>query len=90
MTILINNAGIVFNGPITSIKTSQAALTYKVNILAHGITVREFLPSMYKYNKGHIVTIASIAGTCAVPMQIDYNCSKFAAFAFDEGLRGEI
>jgi len=45
---------------------------------------------MYWLNKGHIVTIASIAGTIAVPKQIDYNCSKFAAFAFDEGLRGEI
>ena len=60
------------------------------HILAHGITVREFLPSMYRNNKGHVVTIASIAGTCAVPNQMDYNCSKFAAFAFDEGLRGEI
>lgn len=89
-TILINNAGIVFNGPITKITTQQAGLTYKVNILAHGITVREFLPSMYRNNKGHVVTIASIAGTCAVPNQMDYNCSKFAAFAFDEGLRGEI
>lgn len=45
---------------------------------------------MYARNHGHIVTIASIAGTIAVPGQIDYNSSKFAAFAFDEGLRGEI
>ena len=52
--------------------------------------MREFIPSMYRNNHGHIVTVASIAGTVAVPCQIDYNCSKFAAFAFDEGLRGEI
>jgi all-trans-retinol dehydrogenase (NAD+) len=45
---------------------------------------------MKRTNHGHIVTIASVAGTISVPCQVDYNASKFAAFAFDEGLRGEL
>jgi len=67
VTILINNAGIVFCKPIEEIKDNQADLTYRVNVMAHGITVREFLPAMKRLDRGHIVTIASVAGTISVP-----------------------
>jgi len=40
----------------------QIEQTYKVNILAHFWTLREFLPSMMKRNRGHIVTTASVLG----------------------------
>jgi all-trans-retinol dehydrogenase (NAD+) len=68
----------------------KAELTYKVNVIALGYTIREFLPAMKKANHGHVITIASAAGTISVPGQIDYNASKFAAFAIDEGLRLEL
>ena len=67
VTILINNAGICFCKSLEEIKDNQADLTYRVNVMAHGITVREFLPAMKKKDHGHIVTIASIAGTISVP-----------------------
>jgi len=40
----------------------QIEQTYKVNTLAHFWTLRQFLPSMMKRNRGHIVTTASIVG----------------------------
>ena len=45
---------------------------------------------MIRTNHGHVVTISSVAGTLSVPGQTDYNASKFAAFAIDEGLRFEL
>ena len=45
---------------------------------------------MRKVNKGHIVTIDSVAGFLSIPGQADYNASKHAAFAFDEALRTEL
>lgn len=39
VTLLINNAGIVFNKNITEMTTKEAMLTYKVNSIALGITV---------------------------------------------------
>ena len=36
--------------------------TMSVNVISHHYTVREFLPAMLQKNKGHIVTIASVAG----------------------------
>jgi len=41
--------------------------TLEVNTLAHLYTIREFLPDMIRLNKGHVVTICSLAGVIAVP-----------------------
>lgn len=45
---------------------------------------------MLKNNKGHIVTIASAAGTVGVNGLVDYCASKFGAIGFDESLRMEL
>ncbi|XP_011864301.1 PREDICTED: short-chain dehydrogenase/reductase family 16C member 6 isoform X2 [Vollenhovia emeryi] len=55
-----------------------------------GKTVKAFLPTMLENNKGHIVSVASLAGQCGVPKLVDYCTSKFAAMGFDEALRIEL
>lgn len=45
---------------------------------------------MLASNKGHVVTIASIAGLAGVNKLADYCASKFAAVGFDESLRIEL
>ena len=45
---------------------------------------------MIQKNKGHIVTIASIAGHTGVAGLADYSASKFGAVGFDESVRMEI
>ncbi|XP_072751945.1 short-chain dehydrogenase/reductase family 16C member 6-like isoform X2 [Anoplolepis gracilipes] len=55
-----------------------------------GKTVKAFLPMMLESNKGHIVSVASLAGQCGVPKLVDYCTSKFAAMGFDEALRMEL
>lgn len=61
-----------------------------INTTAHHWTVRETLPDMLAENRGHIVTIASIAGWVGVRGLADYCASKFGAVGFDESLRFEL
>ena len=64
--------------------------TLEVNTLGHLYTIREFLPSMITNNKGHIVTVSSVAGLVGTPGLSDYCASKFGAFGIDESLRTEM
>lgn len=53
-------------------------------------TTKAFLPGMIASKRGHIVTIASMAGTVGMTKLVDYCASKFAALGFDESLRIEL
>lgn len=64
--------------------------TFDVNIIAHFLMVKEFLPFMVEKNHGHVVAIASLS-SFVVPAQIvDYSCTKVAVVAFHEGLTSEL
>jgi all-trans-retinol dehydrogenase (NAD+) len=88
--ILINNAGIVSGKKILDITERDLKKTFDVNAISHVFTVKEFLPEMLKQDKGHIVSIVSVAGIIGVPGLSDYCGSKFAAFGIDESLRLEL
>ena len=45
---------------------------------------------MLSSNRGHVVTVASMAGKIGVNKLTDYCASKFAAVGFDESLRVEL
>jgi all-trans-retinol dehydrogenase (NAD+) len=90
VTLLINNAGIVSGKPILELSDFMIKKTIEVNTIAHLYTIREFLPDMIKLNKGHIVSISSIAGVVGLTKGSDYSASKFGAFAVDECLRLEM
>lgn len=90
VNILINNAGIVSGKKILEVPENMVEKTIAINTTSHAYTVKAFLPSMLKENKGHIVTISSAAGTLGVCGLSDYCASKFGAFGFDESLRMEL
>lgn len=90
ITILINNAGIVSGKLITDLSYEAIERTFKVNAISHFYTIKEFLPSMLEQNKGHIVTIASVAGLGGVSKMTDYCASKYAAVGIDDSLRNEL
>ena len=48
------------------------------------------MPGMISARRGHIVSIASIAGLVAVPGLTEYCASKFGAVAIDEAVRLEL
>eukprot|EP00735_Rhodelphis_limneticus_P000701 TRINITY_DN11221_c0_g1::TRINITY_DN11221_c0_g1_i1::g.604::m.604 TRINITY_DN11221_c0_g1::TRINITY_DN11221_c0_g1_i1::g.604 ORF type:complete len:328 (+),score=86.09,sp/Q7TQA3/RDHE2_MOUSE/47.83/6e-97,adh_short/PF00106.20/6.5e-30,KR/PF08659.5/1e-12,adh_short_C2/PF13561.1/6.1e-09,Polysacc_synt_2/PF02719.10/0.0014,Ldh_1_N/PF00056.18/0.018,Shikimate_DH/PF01488.15/0.029,CbiX/PF01903.12/14,CbiX/PF01903.12/12,Methyltransf_31/PF13847.1/0.21 TRINITY_DN11221_c0_g1_i1:33-986(+) len=90
VTILINNAGIVTGKKFLDCPDALMEKTMYVNTISHFWTVKAFLPSMLTKNHGHVVTIASTAGTVGVSGLVDYCASKFGAFGFDESLRMEL
>ncbi|KAI1810821.1 NAD(P)-binding protein [Poronia punctata] len=89
-SILINNAGIT--KPTSILKMSESFLRkiFAVNTMAHWFTVQQFLPHMIQVNKGHIVTVASLASFVALPTGADYSATKAAALAFHESLACEL
>jgi all-trans-retinol dehydrogenase (NAD+) len=72
---------------LTYFQTSNAECEklFKVNLTSHFTLIREFLPGMLRKEKGHIVTIASMASFVAAPGLVDYCCSKVAALYISEG-----
>lgn len=90
VTILINNAGIVHGKKIIDVPAKLAEKTLQVNTLAHIYTIKEFLPSMIEKKKGHIVSLASLAGITGVNGLADYCASKAGAVFIDESLRLEL
>jgi len=51
---------------------------------------KAFLPDMMESSRGHIVTVASMAGLVGMTKLVDYCASKYAAVGFDESLRLEL
>ncbi|KAK8182089.1 hypothetical protein IWZ00DRAFT_519081 [Phyllosticta capitalensis] len=89
-TILINNAGIGSAHTIVDTTPRQLQKIFGVNLLSHWYTVGEFLPAMIKQDKGHIVTVASMASFVACPSIADYAATKAGALAFHEALTQEL
>ncbi|KAL2105585.1 hypothetical protein VUR80DRAFT_8143 [Thermomyces stellatus] len=89
-TILVNNAGIANPAPI--LKTSVPFLhkIMGVNLMSMWYTTQQFLPNMVQNNKGHVVTVASIASFVALATAAPYSATKAGALAFHEALAAEL
>ena len=53
-------------------------------------TTQQFLPRMIQMNKGHVVTVASLASFVALATGADYSATKAGALAFHEALACEL
>ncbi len=90
VTILINNAGILYGKSLLELSDEQIMNTLKVNTISNFWTLKAFLPNMLTENKGHIVTIASICGRTGFERMTDYCASKHAVLGFAESLGIEL
>ncbi|KAI0863419.1 NAD(P)-binding protein [Xylaria cubensis] len=89
-SILINNAGITSPTSILKMPESFLRKIFGVNIISHWFTTQQFLPHMIQMNKGHVVTVASLASFVALPTAADYSATKAAALSFHEALTCEL
>jgi all-trans-retinol dehydrogenase (NAD+) len=90
-SILVNNAGLSNRGTGVLERTEASLRTIvNVNLIAHWLTVQQFAPHMVAQNKGHIVSVASMAAYSAFPHAVDYGATKAGALALHEGLRSEL
>ncbi|XP_003469425.1 estradiol 17-beta-dehydrogenase 11 [Cavia porcellus] len=90
VSILVNNAGVVYTSDLFATQDPQIEKTFEVNVLAHFWTTKAFLPAMMRNNHGHVVTVASAAGHTVVPFLLAYCSSKFAAVGFHRALTEEL
>lgn len=90
VSILVNNAGVVYTSDLFATQDAQIEKTFEVNVLAHFWTTKAFLPAMMRNNHGHVVTVASAAGHTVVPFLLAYCSSKFAAVGFHQALTDEL
>jgi all-trans-retinol dehydrogenase (NAD+) len=88
--VLVNNAGVVSGRPFLDCTDEQIQRSMAVNAMALFWTCKAFLPGMIQAGRGHLVTVASAAGTIGVARLADYCASKWAAVGLDESLRAEL
>lgn len=89
-SILVNNAGITGSHTILATPPAFVARIFGANVMAHWNLVREFVPHMVAQDRGHVVTVASMASFITNSANVDYTATKAAALAFHEGLTSEL
>jgi NAD(P)-dependent dehydrogenase (short-subunit alcohol dehydrogenase family) len=86
--VLINNAGVVYTGPVEKTDTEQWDEMMAVNARGTFLMVKHSLPLIPK--GGHIVNIGSNASKKGFPGWTAYCASKFAVLGFTNSLREEL
>ena len=88
MSVLVNSAGIGIGGPFAALDAKRIGLQLDVNVRATMLVTREALP-LLRRSHGHVVTLASIAGTIPTPGLAVYGATKAALIAFTNSLNRE-
>jgi short-subunit dehydrogenase len=88
MDVLVNSAGVGVGGSFVEQETKLIALQLDVNVRAAMIVTREALP-LLRASRGHVVNLASIAGTIPTPGLAVYGATKAALIAFTNSLNRE-
>ncbi|XP_014486254.1 PREDICTED: short-chain dehydrogenase/reductase family 16C member 6-like [Dinoponera quadriceps] len=90
VTILINNAAVLYHNPFLSCDADDVEKTFNVNVFSNFWTIEAFLPTMLQRGSGHIVAMSSMCGIYGVSHKVAYCSSKFAVRGLMEALHEEI
>ncbi|XP_076173365.1 firelighter [Ptiloglossa arizonensis] len=90
VSILINNAAVLYHHPFLQQDSDIVEKTFNVNTLSHFWTIEAFLPTMIQSGKGHIVCLSSMCGIYGVSQKVTYCSSKFAVRGLMEALHEEL
>jgi short-subunit dehydrogenase len=88
--VLVNNAGVIEVGPVENMTTEDFEVAMDVMFWGVVHPTLAILPQMLERAAGRIVNITSIGGKVSLSHLLPYNCAKFAAVGFSEGLRAEL
>ena len=88
MDVLVNSAGIGIGGSFGEQATKAIDLQVGVNLRAALVVTRESLPHLRSAG-GHVINLASIAGTIPTPGLAVYGATKAALIAFTRSLNRE-
>ena len=88
--ILVNNAGIGAFGAVADTDIDTFERLMRINYLGTVYATKAVLPGMLERRRGHIVSVASIAGRIGAPLEAAYSATKFAVVGFSEALAIEL
>jgi NADP-dependent 3-hydroxy acid dehydrogenase YdfG len=88
MDVLVNSAGIGIGGSLGEQATKAIDLQVGVNLRAALVVTRESLPHL-RATGGHVINLASIAGTIPTPGLAVYGATKAALISFTHSLNRE-
>jgi 3-oxoacyl-[acyl-carrier protein] reductase len=88
MDVLVNSAGIGIGGSFGEQATKAIDLQVGVNLRAALVVTRESLPHL-RASGGHVINLASIAGTIPTPGLAVYGATKAALISFTRSLNRE-
>jgi short-subunit dehydrogenase len=88
MNVLVNSAGIGIGGSFADQDTKRMDLQLDVNLRAAMVVTREALP-LLRLSHGHVINLASIAGTVPTPGLAVYGATKAALISLTNSLNRE-
>ncbi|MCC5608939.1 SDR family oxidoreductase [Nostoc sp. CHAB 5834] len=86
---LVNNAGILVDGPLEYLDLDELRWQFEVNVIGQVAVTQSFLP-MIRQAKGRIINIGSVSGKISSPFFSALCASKFALEALTDSLRMEL
>jgi NAD(P)-dependent dehydrogenase (short-subunit alcohol dehydrogenase family) len=86
---VINNAGIVVDGPVEAISPAELRRQLEVNVVAQ-ITVTQAVLPRLRRSRGRVLFVSSVSGRAVTPWLGAYSASKFALEALADALRIEL
>jgi NAD(P)-dependent dehydrogenase (short-subunit alcohol dehydrogenase family) len=86
---VVNNAGIVVDGPIEAVTPDDLRRQLDVNVVGQAVVTQAVLPRI-RASRGRIVFVSSLSGRVATPFMGAYSASKFALEALADALRIEM
>lgn len=78
VSVLVNNAGIVHEGPLAELSEADYRRVVDVNQVGVFLGMRAVVPSMRRAGGGSIVNVSSIGGIVAFPGVLGYVAAKWA------------
>jgi uncharacterized protein len=88
--ILVNDAGVAFEGDFAQIAPEDHLRLVQVNIVALTALTRLFLAPMLERGHGRILNVASVAGFLPIPSLSTYAASKAYVLSLSEALSEEL
>lgn len=86
---VVNNAGVVVNGPVEGLTLDDLSWQLEVNVVAQIAVTQAVLPKI-RAAKGRIVFISSVSGLITTPGTGAYCASKYALESLADALRMEL
>ncbi|KAI6192276.1 Protein CBR-DHS-4 [Aphelenchoides bicaudatus] len=84
--ILLNTAGVAHIYDSFDEEIDRIDLVLDVNVKGMVYVVRTFMPKFFERRRGHIITIASLAGQIGCPHICEYSASKHAVVGYMDSL----